>query len=92
MRDVKYRRWKRALKKCLSWDTTCNSNDDIIDYSYEDKGKFIVFFFRYLYNFFFFSDPELAVRCSIPGSIFIFSSIALLLITQFIQKNNGILK
>lgn len=45
-----------------------------------------------LIRFIFFLDPELAVRCSIPGSIFIFSSIALLLVTQFLQKNNGILK
>lgn len=42
MRDVKYRRWKRALKKCLNWDTTCSSSDDIVDYSYEDKGNFAI--------------------------------------------------
>lgn len=37
VRDIKYRRWKGAIKKCLNWDT-CGTNGD--DISYEDRGKF----------------------------------------------------
>lgn len=40
VRDIKYRRWKRAIKKCLNWDTW-GSNDDISAVSYEDRGKLV---------------------------------------------------
>lgn len=35
VRDMKYRRWKRAINKCLSWDALSEQSDD----PHEDKGN-----------------------------------------------------
>lgn len=89
-RNLKYARWKFAIKKCLCWDNN-DGNNNIPSISFQDKGNvnkknFFVHFVSYFSSFFFFADPELAVRCSIPGGIFVISSFALYLITKFLQK------
>ncbi|KAJ6647195.1 Glycerol kinase 2 [Pseudolycoriella hygida] len=61
-RDLKYRRWKYAIMKCLRY------NGNFTEISYEDR------------------DPEMFVRNSIPGTVFLFTSIALLLATRFFQR------
>lgn len=32
-------------------------------------------------------DPDVQVRCSIPGTLYLISSIALVLITKYLQNN-----
>lgn len=41
VREIKYRRWKRAIKKCLNFNTW-GSNDDVSDISYENTGMLYV--------------------------------------------------
>ncbi|XP_037041716.1 glycerol kinase [Bradysia coprophila] len=61
-RDLKYRRWKYTIAKCLRYNGT------FTEISFDDK------------------DPEMVVRNSIPGGVFLFSSFALLLATKFFQR------
>lgn len=68
VRDLKYRRWKRAMQKCISWDTSAYC-DPAADQPFDDR------------------DPDQLIRSSIPGALFIFSSLALLLGTQFMQQS-----
>lgn len=91
-KDMKYRTWKFAISKCIAWQGI-QHDSSFKDFVYEDKGKSIEIRFAlyFWFNFFFFNflflDPDIQVRCSIPGSLYLISSIALVLITKYLQNN-----
>lgn len=90
-RDLKYRRWKFAIKKCLNWDIG-DHNSMTTELEYEDKGKRCEYTYRALRGcqkviVTFSADPQLAVRCSIPGGVFLISSFALYLVTTFLRQS-----
>lgn len=98
---MKYRMWKFAISKCIAWEGT-KYDAAFKDFVYEDKGTIqphylinlvttlisLFFYSKYRFHFFFsfFLDPDIQVRCSIPGSIYLITSVALVLITNFFQK------
>ena len=52
------------------------------------RQRFVIYFFsNKIFKFVNFLDPSLAVRCSIPGGLFIASSFALLIVAQMLQQH-----
>ncbi|XP_053669620.1 glycerol kinase [Anopheles nili] len=66
-RDMKFRRWKMAVDRCLNFDSV-SENDPV---KLIGDGR----------------DPDSYVRCSIPGSLFIVSSFALIVVAQLMRQN-----
>lgn len=81
--------WKFAISKCIAWQGT-QYDSSFKDFSYEDKGTLQrTLSTLQIQNNLFLSnplDPDIQVRCSIPGSIYLISSIALVLITKYFQE------
>lgn len=95
-KNTKYRTWKFAVSKCIAWQGTQYDNY-FKDFVYEDKGSSsrssnfkpytktnVQILCPNPHN----SDPDIQVRCSIPGSIYLISSIALLLITKNLHRSS----
>ncbi|KFB38191.1 hypothetical protein ZHAS_00005502 [Anopheles sinensis] len=66
-RDMKFRRWKMAVDRCLNFDSVSESDPVKLIYG----GR----------------DPDSYVRCSIPGSVYIVSSFALVVVAQLLKQN-----
>uniref|UniRef100_A0A2M4BHS6 glycerol kinase n=1 Tax=Anopheles marajoara TaxID=58244 RepID=A0A2M4BHS6_9DIPT len=66
-RDMKFRRWKMAVDRCLNFDSV--SENDPVKLVFDGR------------------DPDYYVRAAIPGSLFIVSSFALIVVSSMLQQN-----
>lgn len=66
-RDMKFRRWKMAVDRCLNFDSV--SENDPVKLVFDGR------------------DPDYYVRSAIPGSLFIVSSFALIVVSSMLQQN-----
>jgi hypothetical protein len=86
--EIKFNKWKFAVKKCLNWEV----GDDVnVNYfAYEEKGRCTCTNFLNLKTIihYFPLEPQQYVKDSIPGGIFLFTSFALLLAAQILQTSS----
>ncbi|BFG03449.1 glycerol kinase [Drosophila madeirensis] len=68
-REVLYRRWDYAVKRCLHWNNFETYEADIELFSQRER------------------DPNLAIRRSIPGSVFMVTSFAVLLLARYLHNH-----
>ncbi|ALC42221.1 CG8298 [Drosophila busckii] len=68
-RELLYRRWDYAVKKCLQWNNYETYEADVELFAQRER------------------DPTLHIRRSIPGSVFLTTSFALLLVASFLKNN-----
>ncbi|XP_023164928.1 glycerol kinase [Drosophila hydei] len=68
-RELLYRRWDYAVKKCLHWNNFETYEADVELFAQRER------------------DPNLPIRRSIPGSVFVTTSFALLLLASFLKNN-----
>ncbi|XP_030379704.1 glycerol kinase [Scaptodrosophila lebanonensis] len=69
-RELLYRRWDYAVRKCLQWNNYETYEADVELFAQRER------------------DPNINIRRSIPGSVFLTTSFALLLIASFLKNNS----
>ncbi|KAH8320859.1 hypothetical protein KR067_011390 [Drosophila pandora] len=68
-RELLYKRWSYAVKKCLHWNNYETYEADVELFAQREL------------------DPNFSVRRSIPGSLFLTTSFALLLLANYLKNN-----
>ncbi|KAH8279275.1 hypothetical protein KR026_005388 [Drosophila bipectinata] len=68
-RELLYKRWSYAVKKCLHWNNYETYEADVELFAQREL------------------DPNYSVRRSIPGSLFLTTSFALLLLANYLKNN-----
>lgn len=91
VKEMKYRTWKFVINKCLAWRGT-QYDPAFKDFVYEDKGKFAKLKNKIIHSSKIIEfpnlDPDLQVLTSVPGTVYLISSIILLMITKHLQNSS----